>query len=121
MYDVGRIAVDLGGKRVFYNQIVELESEAERQTLVSPLSGYYFCIDSAVLWHYKDKWTQITDKPQEIVFIGVDFPQLGQENKIYINKKEGKISVWDKDIGEYIVVSDKTQEVSEEDIESLFD
>ena len=44
--DLGRIAFDFKGKRVFYNQIVELDTEAERLTLDSPLDGYYFVIDT---------------------------------------------------------------------------
>jgi hypothetical protein len=45
--DLGRIAFDFKGKRVFYNQIVELETEADRTELENPLDGYYFVIDSA--------------------------------------------------------------------------
>ena len=51
--DLGRIAFDSKGKRVFYNQIVELENEADRLALVNPIGGYYFVIDSACLWFYK--------------------------------------------------------------------
>lgn len=121
--DLGRIAFDFKGKRVFYNQIVELETEAERQALESPLNGYYFIYDEACLWFYKDGWTQITEKPQEIVFIGVELPQLGQANKIYANTTEGaeNISVWSDELGTYVVVADKTQEVTEADILELFD
>lgn len=121
--DLGRIAFDFKGKRVFYNQIVELKTEAERLALESPLDGYYFVIDSACLWFYKDGWTQITDKPQEIVFVGVELPELGQANKIYANTTEGaeNISVWNEELGAYVVVADKTQEVSENDILGLFE
>ena len=42
--DLGRIAFDFNGKRVFYNQIVQLDTEAERLALNEPLSGYYFII-----------------------------------------------------------------------------
>lgn len=122
--NVGRIALDYKGERVFYNQIVELQTEAERLTLASPLNGYYFCIDSACLWFYQDGWIQITDKPQDIIFIGdeVDFPQLGQMNKLYIASTDGSehISIWDENSDVYKVVADKTQEVSDEDILSLF-
>ena len=45
--DLGRIAFDFKGKRVFYNQIVELNTEAERLALENPLDGYYFVIDEA--------------------------------------------------------------------------
>ena len=121
--DLGRIALDFNNTRIFYNQIVELESEAERLLLDNPLGGYYFVISSGCLWFYKDGWTQITEKPEEVIFIGVDLPQLGQEKKIYVTTKEGqeRISIWDESLGTYIVVSDKTQEVSNMDIEELFD
>lgn len=122
--DLGRIAFDFKGKRVFYNQIVELDTEVERLALNSPLDGYYFVIDEACLWFYKNgEWKQITDRPQEIVFIGVEFPELGQANKIYANTTEGSesISIWSEELDTYVVVADKTQEVTEEDILDLFD
>lgn len=120
--DLGRIAFDYKGQRVFYNQIVELNTEADRLALDSPLSGYYFVIGSACLWFYKDEWVQITDKPDNVVFIGVELPELGQENKLYANTTSGaeNISVWNEELGCYVVVADKTQEVSYNDILSLF-
>ena len=123
LQDVGRIAFDFKGKRVFYNQIVELETEADRLALDKPLSGYYFVIDSACLWFYKNEWIQITEEPQDILFVGVELPQLGQINKIYANTTEGSehISIWDEELGAYVVVADKTQEVSNYDILDLFD
>lgn len=119
--DLGRIAFDYKSQRVFYNQIVELNTEAERQDLESPLSGYYFVIDSACLWFYKDEWIQITEKPEEIVFIGVELPELGQQGKIYIDTDDREISVWDEETDKYITVSNYTEEVSRADIEDLFD
>ena len=120
--DLGRIAFDFKGKRVFYNQIVELDTEANRLALEAPLSGYYFVIDSACLWFYKDGWIQITEKPQEIVFVGVELPQLGQQGKLYATTKEGSenISVWDEDSDKYIVVADKTQSMTAEEVVALF-
>ena len=122
LQDLGRIAFDFKGKRTFYNQIVELDTEAERLTLDSPLSGYYFVIDSACLWFYQDGWIQITEKPEQVVFIGVELPELGSANKIYANTTEGaeNISVWSEELGTYIVVADKTQEVTDSDILKLF-
>ena len=120
LQDLGRIAFDFKGQRVFYNQIAELDTEADRLAIKSPLSGYYFVIDSAVLWYYKDEWVQITEKPQEVVFIGVELPELGQENKLYVDKDDKEISVWDEETDRYIVVSNYTNEITEEDIESLF-
>lgn len=120
--DLGRIAFDFNDKRVFYNQIVELDTEAERLALEAPLSGYYFVIGTGVLWFYKDGWIQITERPQEVVFIGVELPELGQANKIYINTTEGSegVSVWNEELDAYVVVADKTQEVTESEILSLF-
>ncbi len=119
--DLGRIAFDFKGKRVFYNQIVELDTEAERLALENPLNGYYFIIDSACLWFYKDEWIQITEKPQEILFVGVELPTLGQQGKLYVDTDDREISVWDEETDKYIVVSNYTQEVSDSDIEDLFD
>lgn len=122
LYDIGRIALDYKGKRTFYNQIVELDTEAERLALDSPLSGYYFVISTGCFWHYGNEWTPITGSPQEVVFIGVELPELGSANKIYANTTEGaeNISVWSEELGAYVVVADKTQEVSEDDILGLF-
>lgn len=120
--DLGRIAFDFKGKRIFYNQIVELQTETERMKLVSPLSGYYFVIDTAVLWFYQDGWMQITGRPQEVVSIGVELPELGQakDNVLYVNKVEREIAVFDNASNEYIIVSDRTNEVTDADIEYLF-
>lgn len=118
--DLGRIAFDFKGQRVFYNQIVELETEAERQDLIDPLSGYYFVIDTAVLWFYQDGWVQITERPQDIVFIGVELPSLGQAGKIYVDVDDKEISVWDEETDKYITVSNYTADVTDEDIENLF-
>ena len=119
--DLGRIAFDYKDKRVFYNQIVELETEVERSTLDNPLDGYYFVISTGCLWFYKDGWTQITEKPQSVLWIDVELPQLGQENKLYVNKAEQEISVWDEETNQYIPVANYTHEATEEDIEELFD
>ena len=120
--DLGRIAMDFKGKRVFYNQIVELETESARLTLDDPLSGYYFVIDTATLWFYQDGWIQITEKPKEVISIGVELPELGQakEGMLYVNKAEREIAIFDSASNEYIVVSDYTKEVTDEDIEELF-
>ena len=118
--DVGRIAFDFSGKRVFYNQIVELETEAERASLEEPLDGYYFVLGSGCLWAYKNGWILITERPNSIEFIDVELPQLGQENKMYINKTEQDISVWDDKTNSYIKVANYIMDATVEDINSLF-
>lgn len=122
--DKHRIALDFNGKRKFYNQIEELSTELERTSLLAPISGmYYFVIETAVLWTYQSGWIQITSKPEEIVFIGTDIPELGNPKIIYAITTEGNenISIWDDSLSSYKVVADKTQEVSDEDIISLFE
>ncbi len=118
--DLGRIAFDYNGKRVFYNQITQLNTDAERLDLESPLNGYYFVFDTACLWSYQDEWIQITEKPQDIIYIGVELPQLGQANKLYVDTDDREISVWDEENGEYITVANYTQEATTEDIENIF-
>lgn len=122
LQDVGRIAFDYKDKRVFYNQIVELETEADRLMLDDPLDGYYFVIGSGCLWFYKGEWSQITEKPETVLFIDVELPQLGQakEGTLYVNKAEREIAVFDSALNDYIIVSDYTDEATNEDINSLF-
>lgn len=121
MQDAGRIAFDFKNKRTFYNQIVEL-TEAERADMEAPLPGYYFTIDKVVLWNYSSVygWRSITEEPQEIVFIGVEFPELGKDKTLYVNKTDGDehISVWDD--GSYKIVADKTHSISSEDVIAMF-
>lgn len=118
--DLGRIAFDFKGQRVFYNQIVELETDIERSSMTDPLSGYYFVINTGVLWFYKDEWIQITERPEEVVFIGVELPELGQANKLYVDTDDKEISVWIEEANQYLTVSNFTEEVSNQDIEDLF-
>lgn len=120
--DLGRIAFDFKGNRVFYNQIVELETEAERVILDEPLNGYYFVIGSGCLWHYNGEWIQITEKPKEVVHIDVELPQLGQakEGVLYVNKADKEIAVFDSASNNYVIVSDYTNDCTDADIEKLF-
>lgn len=122
--DAGRIAFDFKNKRKFYNQIEELDTELTRRELESPVNGvYYFVIETAVLWTYRNnEWVQITSKPQEIVFIGTEFPELGVEQTIYVNNKDGNehIAIWDDNNDKYHIVADKTQSMTSEDVIALF-
>lgn len=123
--DKGRVAFDFKDKRVFYNQITELDKEQERTSLSSPVNGYYFVIETAVLWLYNGEWIQITTPPRDVVFIGVELPELGQARTgtLYVNKAEKEISVWDENTNSYVVVADKTEDVdtiTNDDINSLF-
>lgn len=120
--DRHQIALDYNGKRVFYNQIEELDTELTRVSLLAPITGrYYFVIDTAVLWTYRDTgWIRLTTPPDEIVFIGTELPELGARQTLYVDTTNDRISVWDETAETYHVVSDKTKEIEETDIEALF-
>lgn len=129
--DKSRIAFDFNDRRVFYNQITELDTEYERSSLSAPSSGHYFVIETAVLWYYGDEWVQLTTPPEDIVFIGAEMPLLGKPSTLYVDKANREISVWDEDTNGYIVVADKTEidpgtvtididTVTEDEINSLF-
>lgn len=123
IHNAGRIAMDLHGKRTFYNQIIELESESERQSLSDAIDGkYYFVIETAILWRYSNGWTQLTSSPSEILFIGTELPELGKPKTLYVDKTEGNenISIWDEDVKRYNVVADKVQTMSADDVIALF-
>ncbi len=116
------IALDIDNKRVFYNQIISLKTDEERQSILAPIKGlFYFVVSTAVLWTYEDSWIQITTQPNEVVFIGVELPELGSANTLYVNKQKKEISVWDDDMKSYMVVADKMDEITEEEILLLFE
>ena len=119
--DSQKIALDFNDKRVFYNDITIFQTDTERTSLLAPVSErFYFVIGTAVLWFYKDKWVQVTTAPQDVVFIGTTLPELGSEKTLYVNKTENNISVWDTEMQDYIVVSDTTESIGNDDILSLF-
>lgn len=123
VHDVGRLAFDYAGKRTFYNQVIELEAEQDRLNLTDAINGkFYFVIETCELWRYFNGWIQLTSKPEEIVFIGTEFPELGQPKTLYVNKSEGNehISIWSEDSNEYKVVADKTYSISAEEISACF-
>lgn len=117
--DKHRIALDFNGKRVFYNQIEEVATELERTELAPADGVFYFVIDTAVLWRYDGRWIQLTTPPEDVIFIGVELPELGSANTLYVNKTGG-ISVWDNETRGYVVVADKCDSISEVDITALF-
>lgn len=119
--DKHRLAFDYDDKRVFYNQIEELDTEADRISILAPVSGcYYFVIETAVLWIYKNDWIQITTPPEEVVCIGTKLPELGSIKTLYVNKQEKEISVWNQETSEYITVSNYSDSINDTEIDSLF-
>lgn len=120
--DKHKIALDFNGKRVFYSQIEELATEEERKAMLAPVTGlYYFVIDMATLWTYRDqKWIQLTTPPREVLFIGTQLPELGAGNTLYVDTENKEIAIWDETLSAYVVVADRTKEFSADDIDALF-
>lgn len=119
--DKHKIALDFGGKRVLYHQIEELATESARKSMLAPVTGlFYFVIETAVLWTYRDKWVQITTPPKEVVFFGTELPELGVTKTLYVDTGRKEISVWDESTSGYVVVADKTLELTAADINVLF-
>lgn len=119
--DSQKIALDFNDKRVFYNQVVILQKESDREAILAPINElFYFVVDTAVLWMYHNEWVQITSQPENIVFIGTTLPELGSVKTLYVNKEEQNISIWDSESSEYIVVGNTYSPISNNDILSLF-
>lgn len=117
--DKHKIALDLNGKRTFYNDITVLDTEPQRQDMLAPVNGcFYFVVGTAVLWFYQDEWIQVTSTPEQILFIGTELPELGSDNRLYVNTNERNISVWDGK--SYIKVGEAISTVQTEDIDALF-
>lgn len=119
--DKHKIALDYGGKRTFYNQIEELATDEARTSMLAPVAGlFYFVIETATLWTYRDRWIQLTTPPKEILFVGTELPELGASRTLYVDTNNKEISVWDESTSSYVVVANRTFELSVDDIDDLF-
>lgn len=121
--DKKKVALDLDGKRTFYNQIELLETEQDRLDLLAPINGcFYFVVNTAVLWFYQDDWVQLTTTPHDVVFFGTKIPELGKVNTLYVDREEGNegIRIWDETTKQYITIADKTHSMSTSDVLALF-
>ena len=121
--DKRKIALDFEGKRTFYNHVEVLKTENERKELTAPESGlFYFVIGTATIWFYDEKWIRVTAPPEEIVFIDTSLPELGSENTLYVNKKNGEegIFVWDVETQSYKFIAGKAKAISPSKIDGLF-
>lgn len=122
IHNRSKIAFDFKGKRTFYNQVEILSTEADRSSIENPVDGYYFCVDSAIFYEFVNGEWEVRVKPaDDVVIIGDEYPTLGQlSGKLYVNKTEREIAIWDADNSEYFAVSNHTEDATDEDIENLF-
>lgn len=99
------IYLDAESARTSFQQIISVVNEQTRTELISPVEGFYFVEDTAVLWRYKDnEWIQVSAKPEErVIFTGEEgLPLTGKENVLYVNTKDNKIYRWDGKDPHYI-------------------
>ena len=89
--------------RTSFEQIITVANEIVRQSLTSPVQGFYFVKEEKTLWHYEGQtWTQITEQPKEsLVFENYEnFPQIGEEKVLYCDKDA--IYQWSAELNSYI-------------------
>ena len=74
--------------RTEYRSIISLINEEQRQSIISPVSGFYFVEETAILWTYNINkgWEQLTKTPDDrILFYNSisEFPAQGEEGILY--------------------------------------
>lgn len=97
--DTNQICLDFNNKRTIYDQIVTLESENERTSILAPSDLFYFVKETGVLWRYTSgDWIQLTTNPAiNIVYADnkSDFPSNGKGYVLYISTQSNMIYRWD--------------------------
>lgn len=99
VYDKWQIYMDMNNKRTLYEQIKTIDTETERSNILAPINGFYFIIETGVLWRYSEKWIQITSPPIKYIVYRdsyLNFPTVGNEDQIYIDTTENATYRWDE-------------------------
>jgi hypothetical protein len=89
--DTRKIYLDFNGIRTEYSQIIPLAKEEDRLNYLSPITGFYFVKETAILWCVEQgNWIQITSKPKEwIVFTTYDnLPKVGISDVLYVTETQ---------------------------------
>lgn len=112
--DTRRILLDLNGVRTAYEQITTLNTESQRTEILAPIDGFYFVLETHILWRYSSDWIQITSQPAEIIYISdtyLDFPSVGNLKQIYIDTGNDAIYRWDTATAKYFCVGRDYNEI----------
>jgi hypothetical protein len=87
------IALDTGGSRTIFNQILFLSTETQRINLSNPSKDFYYVEETHVLWRYQDStWVALTGEPKEKISFTDKLPDEGEEKKIYVF--DGRLYQW---------------------------
>lgn len=112
--DTRKILLDLNGVRTAYEQITTINTESQRTEILAPVDGFYFVLDTHILWRYSAKWIQITSQPAEIVYIAsnhLEFPSVGKIKQIYIDTENNALYRWDDIATKYFCVGRDYNEI----------
>lgn len=121
--DKGMACFDFDGKRTFIHSIEMIEKEADRSALLAPITDkIYFVLDTAIFWIYCEdgSWKQLTNPPEETIYIGESLPSVGTSNVLYADKSKKSIVVWDEVEQEYSPVANYCELATEADILAMF-
>lgn len=108
--DTRQICLDADGLRIPYDPIKLFDTEQERAEYESPVIGFYFVVETNVLWRYADGvWSQLTPSNLNPILYGktlADFPEVGEEDILYV--ADEAIYKWDSAAKEYTMAANKT-------------
>lgn len=121
--DKGMSVFDYDGKRTFYHDIEIINSEANRKAMLAPIDKkFYFVLDTAILWVYIDNaWKQLTHNPEEILYIGITLPEIGEVGRLYVDRSNKRMAVWNDTTNKYEDVANYSGTATESDIIALFE
>lgn len=112
--DTRRILLDLNDIRTAYEQITTINLESQRTEMLSPINGFYYVLDTNVLWRYSGEWIQLTTPPSEIVYLSetyLDFPSVGGIDTLYIDAGDNAIYRWDDTLSKYFCIGRDYKEI----------
>ena len=121
--DKGMLVFDYNGKRTFYHDIEYIDTEAGRKAMLAPVDKkFYFVLDTAILWIYKDgDWKKLTHDPEEVLYIGVSLPDTGEIGRLYVDRSNKRMAVWNETTNKYEEVANYCGTATESDVLALFE
>ena len=88
--DRNKVCLDFKNKRHVFEQIMDIDTDSARKSIIAPIDSYYFVKDTCVLWRYMNgEWNQLTTSPAIHIEYGDtadDFPDIGKDFVLYISQ-----------------------------------
>lgn len=86
--DLKRIYLDSAGQRIEYSTIHTLDKESDRTGILAPVQGYYYVLETNVMWMYNSTWVRITPENINPIYFGDrdSFPDEGQADRLYVTE-----------------------------------